>query len=161
MISEQPNFIALYAAGLSTIIALWNFYQWWIKGPKLVGRAASNMVTYGGAPQDGNTYCVLTVSNRGDAPTTVTNLGLLGYKSRLQYLINRHSKAAVITAGGLGHPVPCQLVPGNEFTGFAIQNAELEKWSRDHLLFMCMWHSMSNKPFRVRLKSIANEGGNG
>ena len=153
--TASSNPVAIYAAALSTCVAIWNFYQWWVKGPKLTGYLSPNMSVLGGFVPDEKSYVVLTVINRGDATTTITNLGLLGYSSWLNYLRGKPAKAGVIQPGGsLSSPVPSQLAPGHEFKGFAIQDSDLVEWSKAQLLFMCVWHSMSNKPFRVRIDPV-------
>jgi hypothetical protein len=157
--ADQISPVAIYAAALSTVVAIWNFYQWWSKGPKLTGYTSPNMSVIGGIVPDPNTYLILTVSNRGDASTTITNLGLLGYANWCDYVRGKTTQAAVITpGGGLGSVIPYQLAPGGEFKGFAIRDSDIVNWSKKHLLFMCVWHTMSNKPFHTRVQPILIKG---
>lgn len=154
MATSAPDPIAIYGAALATLVAAWNFYTWWINGPKIVGSAAPNMKIFGSFPVDDNTYVSLTVSNRGNAETTITNVGTLAYISRWNFLRNKSAKAAVVNHSTYGYPLPYKLGPGHEFRSLAKQEDLIVTWSKDYLLYMCIWHSMSDKPVRFRVRPI-------
>jgi hypothetical protein len=54
-----------------------------------------------------------------------------------------------------GCSVPYRLERGGEFRAIALQTPELEELTRTSRVYMSISHSMSSRPFRVRVPPIA------
>ena len=69
---------ALAVSFLSMIIAACAFIlqlrRWFDEGVKLSVLVMADAKKFGGGPVDNNTYVSVTVTNRGDAPTTLTHM---------------------------------------------------------------------------------------
>jgi hypothetical protein len=48
-------------------------------------------------------------------------------------------------------PLPFELKPGAEWTGIALQNAQVEEWAIEGELYIVPYHSHSEKPLRKRV----------
>jgi hypothetical protein len=150
-------YIAIYGAGLSTALAIFEFYKWWTRGPKLVGTATANMRMVGGGVIDDNFYVSLMLSNRGNAETTITGVTVKCYGCGIKW---RHGPVAVVNRQMQGYALPYKLREGGEFRCLFEQTPQIEEWSRKYRTYLCVWHSMSDKPKRFRLQPIppATEG---
>jgi hypothetical protein len=140
---------------MATAAMVWNIFTWWHKGARLRGAATPNMIMVGGVIEDNNTYIGMTVYNVGDAPTTITNVVLFGYRNRLRRWLRRTEDKAAIVNHSLAQAIPYTLAGGGRFMSRAIQAPELEEWSRHYCLYMGVCHSMSRRPFLMRVKPIA------
>ena len=148
------NPVSIYAAVVSTAVALWNIFIWRRSGPVLRGSLSANMSFIGMGPMDDETYIIFDVNNVGGRSTTITNIGLLGYASLWTRLRGKAARAAVINSGlNATYPVPHELKPGSNFRASAIQNEELIKWSHDMRLYGVVYHN-SGKPLMTRLLPI-------
>jgi hypothetical protein len=98
------------------------------------------------------------VTNCGDRPTTLTNIGLAYFEKRwsLARLRNRPSRAAVlinphIQDSNVSQPLPCELKPGGVWRGLTTQDPQLEQWARSGFLYLDLYHSHNVKPIRRRV----------
>jgi hypothetical protein len=147
--------IAMYAAVLSTVIAVWEFIKW--RGRNAIKMMCTpNMLFF--PSRDKQKYIVVKVINRGDRPTTITHM--LGYhwKSRLERLLDRKKRKAnafIVNSDN----VPKVIQPGEEWMGQALQNSEIEKMASEGCLYMGVIHSMGNKEIlrRVKIQPLANK----
>lgn len=151
---ETTIVIALYGAALSTLVAGWNIYLWFSSGPNLKGIASSNMEILGTGLVDKNIYISFLVSNRGNADTTITHVGFQLFEGWLNYIRRKAAQTGLVTHPTIGDVVPKRLAPGGEFRGFMLQNNDFEEWSHLYRFYVCVWHSMSDKPLRIRLGPI-------
>ena len=156
--------IAIYGAVVSTLVALWNWYAWRRSNRlHLVGYTSPEMeMGYLAAMNMGADpaakYLTLCVSNRGHVPCTVNTVWLLSYSNWWGYLRHRHTTSIHVQRPAselFGCSVPYKLDRAGEFRAIALQNADLEGLSRTTRLYMAISHSMSKKPFRVRVAPIA------
>jgi hypothetical protein len=151
------TYIAIYGALLSTAVALWNAYQRWRSGPKLVGHIAPNMVGYGSWAQLSGTYLALSISNRGNASTTITHVFSERYDNFLDRFLKRRPRVTIAKSFLPDYTIPFTIGPGGEFRNLMLQSAEVEKWSRDSWFYMCIKHSMADRPCRIHVKPIGSE----
>ena len=151
---NTTNLIAIYGAVLSTVVAGWNIYKQVTRGPKLVGSVTPNMNEFDATLLGVNSCVDLILSNRGNAETTITNVVVLCYKNRLDRWGRKYSKRATITRSPPRYKLPYKLGTGHEFRCLLLQDAELEEWSRKYLSYLCVCHSMSNRPVHFRLMPI-------
>jgi hypothetical protein len=150
--------IAAYAAVISTFVLGWDAYKWLDSGPKLLVTALTGMKMVGGTIEDSKkTFVMVTAVNRGDRPTTITNLGLLYYKSRVLSVIHKNKplRAFVIPSPSDSQVIPYKFDPGGQWVGLMPQDEEITQMIREGCLFAVVYHSHSGKGVRVRL--TANE----
>jgi hypothetical protein len=57
--------------------------RWFDEGVKLSMLTMAEAKTFGGVTPDPNTYVAVTVTNRGDAPTTITHLVVYTYPNKV------------------------------------------------------------------------------
>lgn len=140
--------IAVYAAILSTLIAVWEFIKW--RGRNAIRMTCTPNMLFFPSP-DKQKYIVVKVINRGDRSTTITHM--LGYhwKSRFDKFFDRRKKkvsAFIVNSDN----VPRVIQPGEEWMGQALQNSEIEKMASEGYLYMGVIHSMGNKEILRRVK---------
>jgi hypothetical protein len=72
---EPGTWVAIYAAVVATSALLLNFKTWFDSGVRLRLHLVPDGMTIGGGPDvDEKDLVILTVINRGDAPTMITNM---------------------------------------------------------------------------------------
>ncbi len=143
--------VAWWGAALSTIVFLWDIYKYRTAGPKLRFSVQTGMQSINMPQYEGKRLILAKVTNCGDRPTTITNLGYLYFEKR-RFLRKRiPDKAAVVPNPSTVQPLPFELKPGARWSGIAIQDPEIEQWATNGILDMMLYHSHSNKPIRRRV----------
>jgi|WetSurMetagenome_2_1015567.scaffolds.fasta_scaffold60446_2 hypothetical protein len=154
---EITPYIAVYGAVISTIALAWNIYRQITSGPKLIGSivpVSSEFI----APLMGVDACFdLVVSNRGHAETVITNIVILCYKSRLDRWRGKYVKQATILSSPPKYDLPYKIGLGHEFRCRLSLDAELKGWMQKYRAFVCVWHSMGDRPVHYRLKPIQDK----
>src|SRR5262249_45084452 len=108
-----------------------------------------------GGPADGKvTYIGLDISNVGDAPTTITQGVLMGYRHRFSRFLRQTEVKAAIVNHSLAQTIPYTLPCGGRLMSRVIQEPDIEQWSRDYVLYMGVCHSMRRRPYLLRVKPI-------
>jgi hypothetical protein len=156
--------IAIYGAVVATAVAIWNAYTW-RRGNRLhlTGSTSADMVMdlhtairTGADP--GAKYVVLTIGNRGQVPCAVNTVWILAYAGWWSYLRQKHTNSIYVMRPASEHfgcSVPYRLERAGEFRAIALQTPALEELTRTSRVYMAISHSMSSKPFRVRVQPIA------
>lgn len=145
-------FIALWGAILSTVVFLWDIYKWRTAGPKLRFVMQAYMEPVNWPEHDGKRFITFTVTNYGDRPTTITDLGYFYYRNRRW--ISRKTppdKCALVVGPSPAQPLPFELKPGTRWIGMTFQTPDIEQLSREGKLFFLLHHSHSEKPVKRRL----------
>ena len=157
------DWVAVYAAVVATAVMIWDIYKWRReKKIKLYGTATSGMSAYGSAitpVTQGKTYVTVRVANQGSLPCVITHLWLVSHSNVFNRWRGKNNRAAFIAdpvSAVTQCRLPFRLELGNEFTGLIEQNAELEEWSRKEKLYAGVVHSMSKRPYLMRLQPIKN-----
>ena len=128
-VSGGALFVAALAFGLE-------FRRWLDEGVRLTLSVMVGARVFGGLERDENKYLTATVTNRGNAPTTITHMVLYNYPSRLarwvpQWLYKRvkrfHAQTYIIPSTGSPGQIPYVLEPGRMWMGRGTQTPELEK----------------------------------
>jgi hypothetical protein len=149
--------IAIYGAFIASIGGLWNIYQWWSRGPKLVGHTGYNMQIIGDPRRsEDDSYVTITIANRGSAATEITNLCLLGYDTQISFWRGRPSYQAVVMHARPGYSLPDTLQVGGEWRSMALQDEKFKELSRAKILCFGVFHSFSSKPYRVKIGPIVS-----
>jgi hypothetical protein len=145
--------IAGYAAAVSTFVLGWDAYKWLDSGPKVTVTASTGMKMIGNGVNDPKTYVSVTAVNRGDRPTTITNLGFLYYKNWFdaKFRRNRATQAFIIPDPSQAQRLPYKFEAGNQWIGICDQDDDVLKMIREGHLFVVLYHSHSGKGVRYRL----------
>lgn len=154
--------IALYGAGLSSLIFVWQIYTWWRTGPRLRVRTARDMQMFGaGGMQDDRSYVVINVvinvANVGNGDTTITHVALYGYKGWWAWLRKKETKVGIVNHAVAAYPLPYVLKAGQTFMSMVHQDATLCQWSREMRLYGVIIHSSSKRAVLARIDPISNE----
>lgn len=154
MDTQNPiNWVAIYAAGLSTFVFFWQLILWRWSGARLSGRANANMEVHGGAFPDNNTYVVMNIQNVGRTDTTITTVALLAYSPFWRRLKSPESNYYVVHNQDT-YPLPYVLRPGQTFTSMVIQDEKIERLSNNNRLYAAIYHAMSSRPLRLYIPPI-------
>ena len=128
---------------------LWDFYKWRTRGPRLIVFGRADIVLRLAPPSDPHQLSI-HISNIGNAPTTITNLGLALYDSWWKRLRHRCNEAFV-TIPSTARPMPHKLDVGAEWIGMVMQDERVNQMLRTGNLWVEVYHSFSNRPVRVRI----------
>ena len=137
--------VAVYGAALSTV----NFLR---AGAKLRLTVRTEMVV---VPSDDKRTFVLTeVINYGDRTTTLRTIDLRYFEKPRSWarFRNRATKAAVLNDPNPAQPLPCELKPGDVWSGRTPQEPELVEWGTKGALYCDLYHSHRAKPVRKRIR---------
>ena len=118
---KPETVIAIYAAIISTVAIAVQVRNYFASGVRLHLSLIPDGLTIGAGPEiDENDLVILTVTNRGTAPTMITSMVLLEFPSYWQRLRLRPKKSAMIPNPQLkGYPpnTPSELFPAKNWTG--------------------------------------------
>jgi hypothetical protein len=121
MLGIKTEWIAVYAAIVSTGALLLAIKCWFEAGPRLRIAVIPEGMTVGGGPEvDEAGLILVTVTNRGDAATMITNLLVLEFGNWIQRLRRKAKRSMVVTNPQLQGDVPnvpSILEPGLFWTG--------------------------------------------
>jgi len=148
---SSTAFVAWWGAILSTIVLLWDIYKYRHAGPKLRFSVQTGMET--NVPQyEGKTLILVKVSNSGDRATTITKLGCLYFTKRWRAIIRRTKpdRPSIVLTPSSAEPLPYELKAGGIWTGFIVQEPDVEQRARTGFLYVVLYHSHSKKPIRQR-----------
>jgi hypothetical protein len=102
--------------------------------------------------RDGKSYIVITAANRGDAATTITNLGFQAYPSWWARFRGRASHSFIANNPSQAQPIPHFIEPRGRWMGMCIQNDEINALLDNGLLWAKVYATHADKPTSVRLK---------
>jgi hypothetical protein len=157
---KAESWIAIYAAIVGTSAFLLNLKAWFDSGVKLHLSLIADGMTIGAGPQfDEDDLNLLTVTNRGDAPTVITNMVLFDMRSLWQRWRIKPAKSYVIPTPQLkGYPLnlPSDLEPSKRWVG-AIRKREVKFNLHDGHHYTGIYASHSNIPYLVRIPKTANK----
>lgn len=148
---DATTFLAWWGASLSTVVFAWDIYKWWTTGPKVHYTVQSGMKSFNIPEYEGKTLLLANVTNTGDRPTTIINLGFLHYANLWAELRNRPDKAFVIPHPSTAQPLPFELKSGNVWSGTCEQDAEVENMAKNGQLYCVLYHSHQSKPIKRRV----------
>jgi hypothetical protein len=139
------NYIAAYAAVVATGALALEVRRWFEGGVRLRIDAAPGMVLVNVPGVDENQpWVVVTVSNIGFSPATITGLGVVRYRSRRLKLCRKAiGQGIVLTPDlpGCKRSLPKMLAPGEQWKGFMKQTPDIETQIVRELFYMSVWSS--------------------
>ena len=154
--------IAIYGAAVATAVAIWNAYTWrrgnhlHLTGYTSADMAMDFQTAFKTGADPGAKYVTLTVGNRGQVPCTVNTVWILAYAGWWSYLRDKHAKNIDVMRPASEHfgcPVPYKLDRAGEFQSHRPgdpNSGTAKMWASTFVS-----HSMSTRPFRVRVRPIA------
>lgn len=152
--------IAIYAAILSTSLAIWDIYKYKTRGAKLRIHVAKDKVVYPDyAEGDETLWISISVTNVGDQPITLTSLSVAIFENWIDR-VRKKPKGDVCYS--LPNPVvhknlPLKLEPGEEWRPLVKQNApnidlDIGQESENNFVIFEISTSNRTKPYRARLR---------
>jgi len=143
------------AAIVGTSAFLLNLKTWFDSGVKLNLNMMVDGMTIGAGPDfDETDLLILTVTNRGDAPTTITNMVVLEMNSWWQLWAIRPAKSYVITNPQLkGYPpnTPSDLDPSKKWTGAIRKRPDLGINVHDGYHYVGVYASHRHRQYLKRI----------
>lgn len=141
------DLVAIYAALLSSILGVWEFFKW--KHRHAIRLSVTpNMLFF--PSSDNQTYIVAKVTNIGQTATTITHFIGHHWPSFWHKLIKKEGTSFVVNAINTPH----LLQPGEQWMGQAIQNDEMERFGSTGVFRMGIIHSMNNKEVLKRVRIV-------
>jgi hypothetical protein len=118
---KPETWVSIYAAIIGTSAFFLNFKAWFDSGVKLSIALIPDGVVAGGDPRfDDRDIVIVTVTNRGDAPTMITTLVLFEFPTWWARLRRRSKNSYLIPRPELkGYPpsLPFELAPAKTWHG--------------------------------------------
>lgn len=137
--------VALYAALLSTTIAIWEYVKW--RGRNYLDvRCNANMLFIPSTNK--KKYIVANATNKGQTATTITHLGLYYWENRFKRIFRRPKLTFMVNTD----TVPKVINPGEQWMGQGEQTTEVEKMALEGLLYAVVFHSMGKKGILRRIR---------
>lgn len=148
---NASTWAAWWGALSGTLLVLWEIFRWSRSGPQLRVTASPNMqyITPGHGI-DETLYINVVVTNKGDAPTTITHFCACTYKNHFARLRRKKERLFVINPGPETR-IPCKLEVGEVWTAMTSQQKAMEAASGDHF-YVGVQHALANRPRYVRVK---------
>jgi hypothetical protein len=159
------DIIAIYAAIVSTGALFLEIRRWFESGPRLRLRLMINARLIGGSPSDDeDDLVVVSVDNRGDAPTTITNLAVQRFPNIWARFRFRPTESYIVPnpqVRGAPSNVPQVLQPGGRWTGIMRSRSDLFDIEGGGY-FVAVYANHKQRPFlkRVRERSKLTQNPN-
>ncbi len=147
--------VAIYAAVVGTSAFFLNLKMWFDSGVKLNLSLIPEGVTIGAGPEfDERDLVLLTVTNRGDAATVITNMILFEMRSPWQRWRMRPTTSYVIPhpqLKGYQQNVPSDLEPSKRWTGAIRKRDDLSIDLHDGHHYTGVYASHRDRPYLIRI----------
>lgn len=147
--------VAVYAAVVATSALLLNLKAWFDSGVKLKLSLMPDGMTIGGGPDyDEENLIILTVTNRGDAPTMITTMVLFEMTSWWQRWRIRPTTSYVIPnpqLKGYPHNVPHELEPAKRWTGVIRRREDIIPDLQNGNFYTGIYANHTDRPYLVRI----------
>lgn len=144
---------AWWGAAAGTVALVWDFFKWLTSGPHLRINARPNFEVLGTVPISPGKFVCVDVTNRGDAPTTLTHLAMIHFPNRWHRLRNTGANHYFVLPSIAKDPLPFLLAPGAVWQAAFEQDAKLDHLLENGLLYVYVNHSQSEKPCRTRCRT--------
>jgi hypothetical protein len=153
--------VAIYAAIVSTTVAALQIQNYFRSGVRLKLSLMADGMTIGGDPSfDETDLVILTVTNRGDAPTTVENMVLFEITSLWQLWRISPAKSYAITNPQLkGYPpnVPGNLEPTKMWAGAIRKRPDKIPNLHTGNFYVGIYASHRDRPYLIRIPKPKNK----
>lgn len=157
---EAKDWIALYAAVVSTTAFFLNFRSWHEGQPRLrLSLMVDAMAVGGGQETDEKNLIVLTVTNRGKEPTVITHMVVFRMSTWLRRLLRKPDHHMVVPhpyIQGQAPNIPYELKSANIWHGIARNREDVFGNIYDGTYYVGVYASHRNKPYLKRIKRSKN-----
>ncbi|TAU80451.1 hypothetical protein ELI41_29535 (plasmid) [Rhizobium leguminosarum] len=154
---SAADWIAIYAAIVATGALSLEVRRWFESGPKVYMRAQADMAIIGSGIEK-NGLLLVTATNRGDAPTTITNLCLLEFPNMWSLFRNRAVRSFVVPHPQLeGRPpiVPHVLKVGEQWMGMAHERSDVTGDIQTGRMWAAIYTTDRDRPYLAHIKKKA------
>jgi hypothetical protein len=147
-----------YAAIVSTGALFLEIRRWVEAGPRLNIHVMPEAKTINLPGTEKNTYLLATVTNRGNAATTITHFVFRDYETWFNHLRSKPVWTAIVPDP---HPHPHArqmsqpLQPGERWTGMALHHEELKRRMDGGYLYVVIFASHTDKLISKRVHRLA------
>lgn len=145
---------AWFGAIVALLVLIWDILKEARNGARLGLSAVTNMQIFDGQRLGQEHYVSVSVVNKGNLPTTVTHLMLIGYDNLFQRIRQKGSfNGAVIHQAPGAVQLPHVLKPGEIWQGL-ISQSEARKVFNDHSktqLYVAIGHAASKRFSQIRV----------
>jgi hypothetical protein len=149
---DKLDYVAVYAAVVSTIVLVWDIYKWATQGPKIHFEVYTKKrpADYE-HPRLADDPLIVIATNRGDRPTTITSVTLRCYSNIWTALLRRPMESLRFLAREES-PIPHELAPGAVWKFIARQEPKIVRMAATGLLYCTLEHSFSSRIVRRRVR---------
>jgi hypothetical protein len=128
--TKLTDVAAWWGAATGTLVLAWDVYKWTRRGALVAVDVSGDMIFFPqlpGEPKD-ESHVVVSATNVGDQPTTITNMAGFWYRTRWQRVVRRPEKKFVVAPIPLsGQTIPYVLKPGERWMG-AVKQAGIQEY---------------------------------
>lgn len=150
---SSANIIAAWwGAIIATLLFIWDIYKHCTSGAKLFITTHVNMRAINIPNREGKDWILVTVTNNGTIPATITQVAGLYYKNWFRLVIRKPNKAFIQGGAPLpGYEFPYVLSPGQTWQGTMVQDDETIKMAKNGYLYCLVSHSSKKLPLKTRI----------
>ena len=150
MQSDLTKVAAWWGAVIATGVFLWDIYKWWRAGANLRIKVLSDAFAFGaGAGKPQGPYIVVTVTNVGDAPTTIQSLSGSIYRNKWQRFFRKPIQSLLFVNPSIGQQCPYKLLPGEQWKHSVDQSRLVKDHGEGTFLLCQVSHTMKKKPVTI------------
>ncbi|MFB2563466.1 hypothetical protein [Rhizobium sp. IMFF44] len=144
---KVTDWVAIIALIISTAAFVLQLKRWFDEGPKLRLSLMADAIFV--PMDDKRPKLVLTVINRGSAPTLITHMIAFTFDSRWKRLLNKPSMTGVVNS--TLQRVPSEIGVNQTFMGSMVYDEKLTKARAEGRLYVGVIASHSNKNFLIKV----------
>lgn len=148
---KRDIWVSIYAAIIGTSAFMLNLKNWFDSGVKLKMNLIPDGLIIGGSPEfDEKDLIIVNVTNRGDAPTMITNLALLEMTTLWERWRLRPRKSYIVPNPQLkGYPpnIPFDLEPAKKWTGVVRKRTDVIPNLHTGTFYIGVYASHRDRPY--------------
>lgn len=147
--------VAVHAAIVATGALALEIRRWVESGPRLSLSIMPEAATFNMPGAGNNTYLVATVSNRGNAPTTITHFALRDFGTLWGRLLSKAVWTVVVPRPSpptAAPNIPATLQPGEVWSGMALHNEDFKKRIDAGWLYVLIYARHRTQPTITRVR---------
>ena len=95
-------------------------------------------------------FVTVTVTNLGDRPVTLSNLGMQYYSTKFKQIRQKPDRSMMVNPSFA--TIPHRLMEGERWLGGINQTADLEKMTETGILILNVYIAGKKRPKKVRVK---------
>lgn len=152
---DASDWVAIYAGIVGTAALALEVRRWVESGPLLYISHMYPGQTIGG-PNEDKTYIFVNVTNRGNAPCTITHMLIFDYGNWWNWLRRERVMQAIVPQPGLSGPqssTPHHLEVGRTWIGGAIETPDLRDRIAKGRVYVGIASSHRNREFMRRIRA--------